>query len=1035
MTVFTWDLNEWAWIESRYEVTNNQIIFYNLLKNSHLKTLNIRTCNLFIRHSILEDYVYVLENQLNFEDTVIVKSPNKLEFKETDFLKYDKEVFIAESAIHINSRVEKQLDLISDYNTDDNIDYRKFQTLLDDFHDTLNLLDKDCKYILNQSNLINDRFSSRIKDEIIKVLDRINEHFLVKKELSIEQTNDYNIFEILENLILIFFWKPSDMANQKPIIHRNDSLVCSPESNSSLASSFMTNNSLGVTTFECMSQLSSGSSEIIGAGGIPENASTLSWSDEFAVKKLTKSTSFRLLQEVYFEIIEQSKEIGNTLKDALYLWSNPKNQQQLSMVSFISTEIYKKAQEQIITLFQVSKDYFQELMTLNSMSERYQDLVESSDQLYLKAKLLFPLSGCKSDFDISASNPSEMISNIITSLNEFIKICNICSPWSTTSSNENINSMMTNSAKSSPISVDISSSQNGSFEGCSQLRQRSFSTVANGSPLGNSTRRINHINFAASQYLLNNQSCSSASSSSSINYQTLKNISSPGSAESTPTFQFELTSTMDLLSSLLKEKEDSGKIIKSKSDGNIALGRPSNYEDTKIPYSIEQFIVCYPELTQENMDQSIWYDEEKISENVYYEDESKKNNSNPTGIKSIKYASLNQLIIKLTNESNSELKFSKTFITTYRSFTTSNILLMKLIQRYFIPNINNTPPFNFINKVQIPIQLRVLNVIRMWVEQYPNDFTPPLIEKLSSFLTCTRRNGHGQYSDLILKKFNTKKKERLELPTYTPPKPKIFWMKYSSEYIFCLSSTDVAEQLTLIDFDTYKSIEEIELLNQAWSKDQKSTPNITAMSTRFNSVSAFVSWSILREADIKVRSKMMAKFIKICIALSKLNNFNGLYSVLAGLNMSSIYRLHHTKSLIPKAYLKKYEQLCKFLDNNKSQKVYREAIHSTCPPLIPYLGIYLTDLTFIEDGNKDEVKGLINFKKRELIFSTIMEIQQYQQQPYNIKPKPNIIQFLFELPSIDDKKKFEDQLHDQSHLIEPKNLSKAELLLRSGYKK
>jgi len=80
------------------------------------------------------------------------------------------------------------------------------------------------------------------------------------------------------------------------------------------------------------------------------------------------------------------------------------------------------------------------------------------------------------------------------------------------------------------------------------------------------------------------------------------------------------------------------------------------------------------------------------------------------------YASLN---IELC----SDPLFQKAFLLTYRSFMTPQQLLERLVLRYCI-----TPPPAELQlqlvkkKFQVPVQLRVLNVIKYWLENYAHDF-------------------------------------------------------------------------------------------------------------------------------------------------------------------------------------------------------------------------------------------------------------------------------------------------------------------------
>lgn len=49
----------------------------------------------------------------------------------------------------------------------------------------------------------------------------------------------------------------------------------------------------------------------------------------------------------------------------------------------------------------------------------------------------------------------------------------------------------------------------------------------------------------------------------------------------------------------------------------------------------------------------------------------------------------------------------------------------------------------------------------------------------------------------------------------------------------------------------------------------------------------------------------------------------------------------------------------------------RDALHRCDPPCIPYLGMYLTDLSFIEEGTPDFTDdGLLNFSKMRMVCSS-----------------------------------------------------------------
>lgn len=141
-----------------------------------------------------------------------------------------------------------------------------------------------------------------------------------------------------------------------------------------------------------------------------------------------------------------------------------------------------------------------------------------------------------------------------------------------------------------------------------------------------------------------------------------------------------------------------------------------------------------------------------------------------------------------------------------------------------------------------------------------------------------------------------------------------------------------------------------------------------------------VTSSILVETDPKSRAKVMAKFMRISQWLRSYGNFNSLMAMIAGINNSAISRLRDTKqNATERQGYKEFVGSELLMSSEKSFSRYRNALKLSEPPCIPYLGVFLRDLLYIDEANKDfKPDGSVNLQKFILMGDIILMIMNFQ---------------------------------------------------------
>jgi hypothetical protein len=196
----------------------------------------------------------------------------------------------------------------------------------------------------------------------------------------------------------------------------------------------------------------------------------------------------------------------------------------------------------------------------------------------------------------------------------------------------------------------------------------------------------------------------------------------------------------------------------------------------------------------------------------------------------------------------------------------------------------------------------------------------------------------------------------------------------------------------------------------------------------FNDTASLVASSVLGVASLARRAALVSLWVQVAAALRAHRNFNGVQAILAGLSNAAVHRLKATRARLDKGVAAEWTALSALMSHDRSYRRYRDALRrlteSTPPlPFVPYMGVHLTDLTFIGDGNPDALPASretpqVNLSKRERVHATLSLCLAGRCVRYGFAALPGVAELLDSATRIGD-----DALYALSLLREPRGLS------------
>jgi hypothetical protein len=387
--------------------------------------------------------------------------------------------------------------------------------------------------------------------------------------------------------------------------------------------------------------------------------------------------------------------------------------------------------------------------------------------------------------------------------------------------------------------------------------------------------------------------------------------------------------------------------------------------------------------------------------------------------------SLPALVEKLTtSDTTPDAVFTTTFYLTFRLFCSPVDFAQCLVDRFAYVGASQTG---------VPVRLRVYNVFKGWLESHwQSEADSPALTIICEFgegllaetipaaakrlVQLCQKVSDIRAGALVPRLVSSLGKTATSVTVFSDnmiPQPNVTKSQLSSLRasrnggppcsILDFDPMELARQFTIIESRIFCSIGPEELLALEWTKKAESrADNVRAMSTLSNDLANLVADTILQLEEPKKRAVVIKQWIKISMKCLELNNYDSLMAIICSLNSSMVLRLKKTWELVSQKTKLRLEELKSITDVGKNYAVLRQRLQNHVAPCIPFVGIYLTDLTFVDVGNQTTrqlpgsegnsdgtTRSVINFDKHMKTAKIIGQLQRFQV-PYRLAAVPEM---------------------------------------------
>ena len=221
-----------------------------------------------------------------------------------------------------------------------------------------------------------------------------------------------------------------------------------------------------------------------------------------------------------------------------------------------------------------------------------------------------------------------------------------------------------------------------------------------------------------------------------------------------------------------------------------------------------------------------------------------------------------------------------------------------------------------------------------------------------------------------------------------------------SDDIMKIDPKDLALELFIKHFECLSRIPSREFLFQRWtlSKKMQEAPNIVFALQELNTIAHWFSLQIVNRTKANEQCSVIMRIIDVATTSALLRDYHSLMNIVSTLNTAAISKLKNAWALVPESYKTKWEEISVLLNPLSNWKSYRKLISETTECYIPFLGIILSDMLMIDQGNETFTEdNLVNTSKFDLMADTLVKFQSFKKQDIShIKSNPSL-QFLHTL--------------------------------------